>query len=264
MAKSDDTSPAGAGVRDSARAGGLPVVGGPSREDREFLEAERPISTREFLAALLEDRREDLAKMIVADDRLVKSRDPSGASAVLLAVYNGLDECLGILLRSDVPLDVFEATAVGRVERVRELLDAAPGLLRENSQDGFPLLSLAAFFGRTEVLALLLERGADPALPASNPTRVTPLHSAVAHRGEEASRAMARELLAAGADPDAQQAGGFGPLHGAAGKGDAVLVRALIEAGASLDLESDMGQTAAELAAERGHTDLSQLLEAGE
>ena len=127
------------------KRGGLPVVGQEAADeaaDRAFLEAPREISSPEFLKAVLEDDREEVAKMIVEDDRLVKSRDASGASAIQLAVYHGLDDMLGVLARSEVPLDVFEAAAVGDADRVRELVAADPSLLGETSGDGFPALTL--------------------------------------------------------------------------------------------------------------------------
>ena len=232
---------------------GLPVLGNNTPSDDDFLTQPQAISTPDFLRALLEDKREEVAKMIVQDDRLVRSRDPSGATAVQLAVYHGLDEMLGILLRSEVPLDAFEAAAVGDEPRVRELLDDDPELLGSFSEDGFSLLGLAAFFGRVEVLNLLLERGADPNLAARNPSRVQPLHSATAHRDAAASLGMAEKLLAAGAELEAEQAGGFRPLHQAAAAGNLELLELYLAAGADPEAESDMGQTALDLARERGH-----------
>lgn len=244
---------------------GLTVLGGSNDEsqnqDREFLTAEREISTPEFLQAVLENKREDVAKMIVQDDRLVRSRDASGATAVQLAVYHGLDDMLGILLRSEVELDPFEAAAVGDAERVKALIEADPSLLTGHSEDGFPLLGLAAFFGRMDVLELLLEAGADVHLAATNGALVAPIHSATAHRDPDASIAMARRLLEAGADLDAEQAGGFRPLHSAAANGHLELVQLYLQSGADAEAESDLGKTALDLARERGRDDVVAYLE---
>ena len=79
--------------------------------------------------------------------------------------------------------------------------------------------------------------------------QVSPLHSAVAagqHR-------IAGELIAAGADVNARQQGGFTPLHGAAFSGDIDIANLLLASGADATLRSDDGKTAAEIARERGH-----------
>lgn len=237
--------------------------GDGSSAEEEFLRAERQISSQEFLTAVLEDRREDVAKMIVHDERLVRSRDAAGATAILLACYHGLDDMLGLLLRSGVGLDVFEAAAVGDAERVRELVAADPSLLDETSGDGFPPLQLACFFGRVDTALAILELARDDELverPAENPTRVRPLHSASACRDAEASARLVRRLLEAGADVEAEQAGGYRPLHAAAAAGRGELVDLLLERGADTAAESDAGQTPADLAEDRGHADLAARL----
>ncbi|MEM9557605.1 MAG: ankyrin repeat domain-containing protein [Acidobacteriota bacterium] len=244
---------------------GLPIAGQPSspqpsEADRQFLEQEREISTPEFLQAVLEDQREEVAKMIVADDRLVRSRDIAGATAVQLAVYHGLDEMLGVLVRSGVDLDLWESAAIGDAERVAVWIDAEESLLDETSQDGFTALALAAYYGRREVLDLLLARGADPNRVADNPTRVQPLHAAAAHRDSDASQHAVGALLAAGADPDVEQAGGFRPLHNAAGRGDLAVVELLLAHHADPTAASDLGLTPAALAAERGHDAVAERL----
>lgn len=240
---------------------GLTVLGSGNSQDDEFLNAPPEISTPEFLQAVLEDKKEDVAKMIIHDDRLVRSRDPSGATAIQLAVYHGLDDMLGVLLRSEVALDPFEAAAVGDLDRVRELITETPELLGQHSEDGFPMLGLAAFFGREEVLELLLKAGADVHLAATNASSVAPIHSATAHRDAPKSVAMARRLLAAGADLTAEQAGGFTPLHSAAANGNLELVRVYLDAGADPKAESDLGKTPRDFAVEREHSEVVALFD---
>jgi ankyrin repeat protein len=247
----------------------LTQLGSTASTDEEFLQAERQISSQEFLAAVLEDRREDVAKMIVHDERLVHSRDGSGATAVLLATYHGLDDMLGVLLRAGTRLDLFEAAAVGDSERVREALADTPSLVAETSGDGFPPLQLACFFGRAEtaqaILDVLSSRADGSEIlnrPARNPTLVRAVHSAAACRDAEASLTMMRELLDAGADFEAEQAGGFRPLHAAASSGRGELVELLLARGADAGAETDLGRTAADFAAEKGHSELADRLRA--
>jgi ankyrin repeat protein len=118
-------------------------------------------------------------------------------SEPMQALYEGDRERGERLLAERGEIDVFEAAAFGRDERLRELLDADEGLAHAESPDGFTALHFAAFFRQPEAARLLLERGADATVAARNPMRVEPLHSAAAADQTE----IARMLLDAGADP---------------------------------------------------------------
>jgi ankyrin repeat protein len=112
------------------------------------------------------------------------------------------------------------------------------------SGDGFTSLHLAAFFGGADAVRALLAAGADPDADDANPFKVRPLHSAVSVGDREATRA----LLEAGASPNVHQQGGYTPLHSAAHNDDAELVRLLLAHGADTALATDDGQTAADMA----------------
>ena len=158
----------------------------------------------------------------------------------MLAVYRGDSEEVERLLSADPELDVFEAAALGRVERLRELLDADPELVRARSVDDGTALHFAAFFRQPAATRLLLDRGADLEAVASTFGNVTPLHSACAS-GE---RESARILLEAGANPNVRQQGGFTPLQAAAQNGDEELARLLLARGADPGAATDDGRTA--------------------
>jgi ankyrin repeat protein len=172
------------------------------------------------------------------------------------ALYEGDRERGERLLSERGGVDAFEAAAFGRVERLRELLDAGPEHAKAFSPDGFTALHFAAFFAQPEAAALLLERGADANVRARNPMAVEPLHSAAAADQTE----IARMLLDAGADPNAAQEGGFVALHAAAQNGNVQLTQLLIEHGADRGRATDDGRTAAEIASEAGHSELADSL----
>lgn len=233
--------------------------------EQQFFAAPDRASWKDLLDAVAAGDATKVAGLLAADPALCRARDPSGVSALLLAVYHGQREIVDLLAgRAAGEVDLFEAAAMGDGARVAALLDsgldADPALRDAKSPDGFPLLGLAAYFGHPTIVEDLLERGADPAAAAANATRVTPLHGAVAHRDAERAFALARRLLDAGAPVDALQAGGFTPLHAAAGRGHRELVSLLLERGADPTIESDGGKTARDLAVERGHAEVAALL----
>jgi uncharacterized protein len=177
-------------------------------------------------------------------------------SPPMQALYEGdRERAEGLLAESD-EIDVFEAAAFGRVDRLRELLEGDPGRAAEFSPDGFTALHFAAFFAQPEAAGLLLERGADARARARNAMTVEPLHSAAAADQTE----IARMLLDAGADPNAVQEGGFAPLHASAANGNAELVELLLERGADRAAATHDERTAAQLARESGHARLADSL----
>jgi ankyrin repeat protein len=154
-------------------------------------------------------------------------------SELLQAVYRGDQARIDELLAGEPELDVFEAAAVGRTDRLRELLDADPELANAWAQDGFQPLGLASFFGHVGAARLLVERGADVNSAARNDLKVAPLHSAVAEKDADTRYELAALLLEHGADPNALQQDEFTPLMAADQQGDARLRELLVEHGAT-------------------------------
>ena len=180
-------------------------------------------------------------------------------SALLDALYRGDGDRAAELLAADPQLDVFEAAAVGRTERMRQLLDDDPELAAAWADDGFTPLHLAAFFRHPEAASLLVERGAPiDAVARNEEIAVTPLQSAVT-AGEERTAEL---LLARGADPNFRHGGGFTPLQTAAHRGSERLVELLLAHGGDRALADDEGRTAAAYARDAGHEELAARLEA--
>lgn len=190
------------------------------------------------------------------DPSLVASRDAAGVSVLMLARYRFDREVTDALLAADPELDVFEAAALGYVDRLRERLMDDAGAASAFSPDGFTALHFAAFFGKPEAAKMLLEHGASVDAYTHNPFANQPLHAAAAGRHIE----VCRVLLAAGADVNATQHGGFTPLHEAAQHGDAEMTELFLSAGADPSLTTEAGETAADLAETAGHADLASRL----
>jgi ankyrin repeat protein len=156
-------------------------------------------------------------------------------SELLQAVYHGNQARVDELLAVDPELDVFEAAAVGRTDRLRELLDGEPSLANAWAEDGYQPLGLASFFGHVEAARLLVERGAEINSASRNDMKVMPLHSAAAADDPDARYEIAKLLLEAGAEPNARQQDDFTPLMAADENNDERLASLLEEHGATRD-----------------------------
>jgi ankyrin repeat protein len=199
----------------------------------------------------------DRVRSILADDSwLVAARDQAGVSVLMLARYRFDRDVTDALLAADPELDVFEAAALGYVDRLRERLLDDEAAVAAFSPDGFTALHFAAFFGKAEAARVLLEHGAAVDVYTRNAFANQPLHAAAAGRHVE----VCRILLAAGADVNATQHGGFTPLHESAQHGDVEMTELFLSAGADPALTTDAGETPGDLAAAAGHVDLASRL----
>ena len=217
------------------------------------------MTTDELIAAIDRGDAAGVAEAIRADPGLATARDRDGVSATMHALYRGQGPIAELVAAAVPELDLFEAAALGRLDRILELVGPDPDLATARSVDGFTALHYPAFFGRGEAVAVtraLLEAGADVKARSANDFSVVPLHSAVA--GNHAD--VAAVLIDAGADVNARQRHGWTPLHGAAQNGAAETVDRLLAAGADPTATNDDGATAAELAAGAGHEELGARL----
>jgi len=155
-------------------------------------------------------------------------------SDVLQAIYRG-DREEAERLAAEKELDVFEASALGRTDRVRQLLDRDPSLVNAYGGDGFHPVGLASFFGHADTARVLYERGADANQVARNEhIQTAAIHAAAAAEGkDEATRYELVELaLDHGADPNLEQGGGFRAIDAARQNGDSTVEQLLLERGA--------------------------------
>jgi ankyrin repeat protein len=157
-------------------------------------------------------------------------------SDLLDALYRGDRERVDELLACEPDLDVFEAAALGRTDRLRELLDEDPSRANAFGDDGFHPLGLACFFGHVDAARLLLQRGADVnALSRNDRIQTAAIHAAAASEAkDEATRyELVKLALDHGADPNLPQGGGFRAIDAARQNGDKRVENLLLERGAS-------------------------------
>jgi ankyrin repeat protein len=218
--------------------------------------------SQQFLKLIQSGATADIAAAAEANPALIEARDPQGVSALLWSVYAGQpmvrDYLLAQLATGGALLDIFEASAVGDVLRLEDILTADPGAVHAFSGDGWTALHLAAAFGTPQAVDMLMQHGAQVDVVSTNPQRNQPLH-AVVSLGRDPE--TVRLLLAHGADPNAVQAGGFTALFSAAAANRPDLCEMLVQAGAHTRHRADMDKTAAQFARERGHSELADWLE---
>ena len=186
--------------------------------------------------------------MLDADPSLASSRDASGVSALMRALYRFDKALVEAVKRRVDTLDVFEAAGFGDVDRLTELLEAEPSLVNDYSGDGFTALHFAAFFGRPDAASLLIERGAEVDAFGRGWMTGTAIHSAVSRLHGD----IVRILLDAGANPNVRQSAGWTPLHAAAMNGDLTSVELLLASGADPTATNEEGRSVADLANESG------------
>lgn len=200
---------------------------------------------------------EGLRRILQQDPAASETRDSTGVSLLMHSLYRGRRDLAELIAGKKKGLDIFEATALGRIDPLKQCLRDDASASNSYAQDGFTALHFACFFGQPEAAGLLIESGAAVDAVAANPMKVMPLHSAVSARNLEA----ARLLLEHGAPANARQQGGWVPIHAAAQNGDRTMVDLLLKHGADPKLANDQGKTPAMIAREKGHEEIATLLE---
>lgn len=151
-------------------------------------------------------------------------------SPVREALYRG-DRAAAEAAADGAELDVFDAAALGRHDRLRELLDADPQPRAPALRRRLHAAASRRVRRRVETLQLLVDRGAPlEKLSTASFARVRPLGTAVFAGRRDAVEA----LLAAGADPNGAGEGGFRPLQTAEANGNEELAEVLRRHGATL------------------------------
>jgi ankyrin repeat protein len=199
---------------------------------------------------------DEVRKLVEQNPSLMQARDASGASTVLVAAYNMKPDVVNALVDLGAPVDIFEASVLGNVARIEQILETTPARANEYAPDGFTPVALAAFFGQPAAVKALIAAGADVNAAAKNGLKVAALHAAVAGGKLE----IVKAVLDAGADPNAQQQAGFRPIHEAGTKANRALAELLLAHGADPSLPNDAGVSAIDLARDKGHAEFADWL----
>jgi RNA polymerase sigma factor (sigma-70 family) len=150
-----------------------------------------------------------------------------------LVAMNNDSALLGYLLGKGAEYEITLAAALGDRSKVREWLAADPGLANAPNSAGFRPLSYAARNGDAELVALLLEHGADPNAPETDAPRGLALYEAVV----QGHMNCVRLLVEAGADVDASVESGSAALGRAMRPENPEMISYLCAHGATAGLE---------------------------
>lgn len=208
------------------------------------------------IEAIINGDSDRLSESLAAQPGLADTRTQGGVSALMLALYAGQRRLARLIADQRTGLDIFEAAALGLTAHVERSLEMDPDAVMHVSPDGMTPLHLAARFGQSEIVALLLERGAGVDFVSENPLAFTPLHAAVAG----ASLESAEQLIDAGASVNTRQGDGLTPLMAAAATGQIEMVELLTDHGADKEARAGNGLRAAEIAIDQGYDDIAEFL----
>ena len=174
---------------------------------------------------------------------------------------------------AQMPDDVFHASGLGKLERLRELVDGIPAGVSSNGeatpavpgdrslvnafdQKGHTALHYASKNGELAIMQFLIDRGARVSQRSNDAVGAKPIHWSCS-RGKVESIHM---LLEHGEDPDATDTSGNTPMIMAAQYGHPLAVCYLAGRGAALDLADGNGDSALAWAAYNGYQDIISFL----
>ncbi|MCW3051445.1 MAG: Ankyrin [Chthonomonadales bacterium] len=236
----------------SAAAPGIQEVG----KEKNLLDSQK------FRNAVCQGEVADVKRYLEADPALMFSKDEHGQSVFLLACRNNHRPVAELLIARGLPLDIFEASLYGDLERVRALMTADPHLRDIHAPMGGTPIHLAAEAGHstvTEYLVYIAGTGNSCNVP-DKIWEVTPLYTAARYADVKIGEIMAERMLANGAAPNIHQKDDHSVLHAAAEVGNASLVRMLIRKGANVALKNRAGKTPLDIAREKQHAETAMLL----
>jgi pectate lyase len=156
------------------------------------------------------------------------------------------------------PVSLQEAAAIGNIDLVRSLIEKGVGVDSWDDSHLKTALQRAAISGHKDIVEFLLAKGA-----RIDAHEDWPGGTALDYAAEKGHKEIVEHLIANGADVNAKRTGypqGDTPLHSAVRAGHKDIVGSLITKGADVNAEDKWGRTPLQVAKDKGHTEIVELL----
>ncbi|MDV6237593.1 ankyrin repeat domain-containing protein [Leptospira ellisii] len=208
---------------------------------------------QEIFQAIAGGLKSKVIGLLKRDPGLFQSTTEEGITPVLFSLYYGKLDLSKEIFQMSPSRNLFEAVALGDLEETKRMIGEFPETINSYSKDGWSALHLASYFGHLEITKFLILSGADLGLTSKSKLSYgnTALHSAIATGKKE----IVALLLEKGADANAiQDPGKITPLHVAASRSGSIeIIQLLLRKGADKTRVSAEEQTPYAIALERGH-----------
>ena len=209
------------------------------------------------LETLIENNQlQEIVNLLEQNPDLAVQQTSHQVSPILLACFYQKLTIANAIAQFVKELDIYDACATGKFEEVSLLVYKNPSVVHLQDNFGFTPLGLACFFAHEEIAKFLVLKAADVNIASKNGYNVFPIHSAALANNFN----ITQMLLQAGAYPNVCQKNGITALHTAAQLGNIEMIIALLEHGADITLKNDEGKRPADLAAEKGFSEISAIL----
>ncbi|MCP4429326.1 MAG: DUF664 domain-containing protein [Chloroflexi bacterium] len=124
--------------------------------------------TRQMETAVQNDNLDPIKSILAGNPKLINAFDQNRLPLILSAQYNDQQKVVKFLEGAGAEIDLFTACAIGRLDVVKQEIEAWPEDVNEYGRDGFTPLHLACYFGREDIALWLIEQGADGVAAAKN------------------------------------------------------------------------------------------------
>lgn len=240
-----------------------------------FIDQQSPVLGNTPLMDAVLHKHEEAVRLLLKRGARTTIRNHWQQTALDLARHDGLDAIARLIEARDEAdaeqvraLTLMAAVKAGDIGEVERLIAAGAPVNEQapvvgSPDDGYTPLGIAAREGNAGIAGVLLDAGADPRRVIGL-MKGTPVHEASYFGHADVLRAMTEKHKRAGTPaPELDAQGpynGLTALHDAVWHGHLEAARALVDAGARLDLVTQAGLTPRELALLYGYGDLAQFL----